>query len=211
MGILDDLTGSFKNLNVEKVLITFGVSEDFIQALKKGEIIIPSFIISKKIEDEISKIKGVDVNECICDDSGINLTLDSKRFGAKIQVKTNVLLTDIELDNTTQKIHADYTQTKPLGKNVIGKIVIAIAEGVISNMIDEQIDGNDMIVNSTKDSGINKAVINLEDVPKIKTLKQKVPVLNRSILDLFNIQRIEHVSGAIKVYVHSDLLAKLDL
>lgn len=201
MGLFDLAKDVMKKTVIsDKLLELQGLSRNFLEAIKKGSVFIPDSLILPKIEEAVSKEDGATLNACDFKDTGLHLEIQVKRCGAEIKFPLEVEISKLEINNKKQNIQFIYIQKKPIGQNLMGKIITSLAKGIISNILNSKIEQNDLVIDSKHGKDGITVLVDLGCIKEVQALHKKVPLINLSVLDVLTIDRAEHVDRGIILF-----------
>lgn len=176
------------------------LSRDFLEAIKKGSFFIPDSVILPNIEEGVSKEAGATLNACDFKDTGIHLEIQVKRYGAEIKFPLKVEISKFTINSKKQIIQFIYIQKDPIGQNMWGKIITFLVGGILSNVLNDKIEQNDLVIDSKHGKDGRTVLVDLGGIKEVQALQKKVPSINLSVLDVLTIDRAEHVDRGISLF-----------
>lgn len=175
------------------------LDSDFIKKLREGQnILVPKEVIQNQMNEAISAQEGVEMKSCEFSSDGIRLSLQAEQTGAQITFPIDINVSEVAINGNEQRLDLHMHYDKPVGRNVIGKIAIALSTSLLYRMLSKRIAENDFISETNMQQDGGHVSLDFSDLPKLQHLKKKVPVLNRCALDFISIYDHEHVAEGIK-------------
>jgi len=210
MGLFDEI----KKVAQEKInnyLPPVGINEETLNKLvplapkwvqniiKNKEVIIPAEIIENKLKN---KVKKVDITK-----DGILITANKQTKLMNIDVSFKIIITSINLKRLNLKflirdINIEKSKDANLIQNILTPILIPLSKIIIESIIKEKILNlsNEDILFKESILGENlELVCDFSNVEKAKLIKQKLPIVEKSIAEFVEVSRIEHLDNGVKI------------
>ncbi len=182
-----------------RYLLEIGFQPDFIADLKRGCLLIPAEMVRPEIEKAIAAEKGVGLTKCEFSPDGVQLELSLVRYGMRLRVPVKFRLTGSVIDGRQQTVEFEFVNGKAIGENLLGKIAAAAAGRLIARKLNEKISTIDLVTESEIDHKCGRCVVDLGSLKQIQLLKRRIPILQLSVLDVFSIRSVEHVTNGIRL------------
>jgi len=167
--------------------------------IKNKEVLIPSEIIENKLKN---KVKKVDITK-----DGFLITANKQTKLMNIDVSFKIIITSINLKRLNLKflirdINIEKSKDANLIQNILTPILIPLTKIIIESIIKEKILNlsNEDILFKESILGENlELVCDFSNVEKAKLIKQKLPIVEKSIAEFVEVSRIEHLDNGVKI------------
>ncbi|ORJ57484.1 hypothetical protein [Geothermobacter hydrogeniphilus] len=167
------------------------LNDDFLENIKSGRLLIPHEGLYLSMKMAIEKEEGVYLEKANFYSSHIRLVLSVIKLGAKIDLPLKLTITSFEINKRNQNIIFEYESDEPIGKNLIGRIIISISRGLIDSILKDKIS-NISNISTTYSDDNNIIYVDLRNIEQIKYLSKPIPGINYCILDFLKLTGIEH-------------------
>ena len=194
MGLLNGLKAVKDNL---KEKVKEQISEDFLDAAKKGEFIVTQKYLEIPLRNAIKDEDGVELESIDFKEEGIILVLKVDKLGTSIACPLSIKVGDLTLSGDQQRAEVTIITQKAIGKNLLGKFATGLAGGIIDQIIISKIEGQEMIFSSVTKDSQTEIEIDLSQLAPIQKLNHPLPLLGKSPLDLITIKSVHHVTGGL--------------
>jgi hypothetical protein len=176
-----------------------GISPEYIEGIKKGQVFIPGRRMLPVIEKAVSEVEGVRLRDCELSPDNIRLMIEVKKSGAHLTFPLIINISGVRINSQEQKIDLNILTKRPVGENYFGRFISHIAGGFLSRIMNKRISSIPLVELSETHKKGRRLVIDLSSIDKIQSLKKPLPFLKGGLLDLITIQGIEHVSGGVNL------------
>lgn len=175
------------------------MSPEFWVAIKKGRLHIPGETIRPFIEEALANEENARLQQCTFQEDGITLEVGVKKAGSRITLPLTVTLDRVRVDGEEQTLEAGFACDGPMGDNLLGRLAAAVAKGLIFKMVAGRMADNPDATVSNADRGRGRVVVDLGDLKPIRRLDRKLPILNKSVLDLVAVHGARHVENGVEL------------
>ncbi|WP_456469862.1 hypothetical protein [Caminibacter sp.] len=210
MGLFDEI----KKVAQEKInnyLPAEGIEEETLNKLvplapkwvqniiKNKEVIIPAEIIENKLKN---KVKKVNITK-----DGILITANKQTKLMNIDVSFKIIITSINLKRLNLKflirdINIEKSKDANLIQNILTPILIPLTKIIIESIIKEKIlnlSDKDILFKESILGENLELVCDFSNVEKAKLIKQKLPIVEKSMAEFVEVSRIEHLDNGVKI------------
>ena len=210
MGLFDEI----KKVAQEKInnyLPPVGINEETLNKLvplapkwvqniiKNKEVIIPAEIIENKLKN---KVKKVNITK-----DGILITANKQTKLMNIDISFKIIITSINLKRLNLKflirdINIEKSKDANLIQNILTPILIPLTKIIIESIIKEKIlnlSDKDILFKESILGENLELVCDFSNVEKAKLIKQKLPIVEKSMAEFVEVSRIEHLDNGVKI------------
>jgi len=194
---LDEVLSSDNDSSLSKILT---VAPAYVtDIVKNKEISIPGKLIQEKLKD---KVKNVNIAK-----DGIIITANNANIFSNIDVSFTFIITSINLKKLTlnfliKDINIEKSKESNFIQKILTPVLIPIVSVIIENIIKEKIlnISNDEIKFQVNEKNNNlEGICDFSNVQNAKLITQKIPIINKSLAELVEVESIEHLDNEIKI------------
>jgi len=178
-------------------LVAAGLSSEFWATFKTGWFTIPEDVVRPFIEDALAGEEGARLQHCAFQTDGILLEIRVEKAGTRLTLPLIITLVTMSINRREKKIEARVAWEKPVGENLLGRLVAAVAQGLIFKMAAGRMAGRQIASVSAIDRGHGHLVVDISGLKPFRTLERRLPLLGRSVLDVVNVSGIRHVDKGV--------------
>ncbi len=189
--------GLLNALKAIKDIVKKQISKEFFDAAQKGEFLIPQTYLEAALRHALKNEEGIAVETVNFDAHGIILNLTINKFGSSLSCPLLVKTGDLKLSGDRQQVSVSITTQKALGSNLLGKVAIGLAGGIIDRILIDKIKDHELVSRITTKDQQTDIEIDLSTLAPIQKLNQPLPLLGKSPLDLITIKSVHHVPGGL--------------
>jgi hypothetical protein len=178
-------------------VLAAGLSSDFWKAIKKGRLIIPQGVLRPFIETALANEDGARLKHCAFQTDGILLEIRVEKAYTHLTLPLVITLDTMTINRNEQKVEARVACEKPIGNNLLGRLVAAMAQGLIFKMATGRLAGNQVATVSAMERGQGRVAVDLSGLQPVRRLERRLPLLGLSVLDLVGVNGVRHVNEGV--------------
>ncbi|MCK5680493.1 hypothetical protein KAI46_06740 [bacterium] len=173
------------------------VSEEFIDAAKKGEFVISQKYLEPPLRNSIKDEVGVEIETIDFNEEGITLNLKVDKLGTSLACPILIKVGSLILSGNQQQVRVTVVTEKTIGGNFFGKIATGLAGGIINRIFVDKIKDQEIVASSTTKGQQTDIEIDLSTLGPIQKLSQPLPVIGKSPLDFFIVESVHHIKDGL--------------
>ncbi len=190
------------NTNKFKIPLDDYLSGSFLESLKSGRIFIRQNVLYPFLETSINEEDDVSMTHAEFTSDHILLNLSVRKLGSQFDCPLKLTIISFEINKHKQQIVFEPQCDKPIGHNLLGRIAVAIASGLISRILKEKISNIGQSTSHTSEEG-SYVCVDLSEIEQIKILLNPIPVIKLCSLDFFTLTGIEHAEDGLLLFVEN--------
>lgn len=196
--VMDKLFGATKRL---LPLLSQSFSDEFVEGLKRGEVLVPQRLIEDKVREGFSSDSGVALSSFDMDEEGVSMCVLVQKMGAGVEVLVTLRCEALVLDASSQDTEIVLVHGAPSGQNLLGKIAVFFAGGILASIVKEKITASELVVSHEAggDDGRVRVRLDLSGIGAVQKLRAPLNPLGASALSLVNVSGVEHREGGLVV------------
>jgi hypothetical protein len=178
-------------------VLAAGLSPEFWAALKKGRLMIPEEVLRPFIEEALAEEEEVRLIHCAFQTDGIRLEIQVEKAGTRLTLPMAITLDTISINRSEQKVEAHLAWEKPVGDNLLGRIVAGVAQGLIFKMAAGRMAGNQVATVAAMDRRHGRVIVDLSGLKPIRTFEHRLPFVGLSVLDVVGVNGVRHIDKGV--------------
>lgn len=170
--------------------------------LTSKSILIPKILLLDNIQRQLASIPEIESSFAVFTESGIEIAIIYKKYWLTTNVNFVVKIERIEL-NSRQKIYFSISGLRLTASGLIEKITLALVSSFIESLIDQKLsDLSTDEINMSKENEV--FICDVSEVRKLKAVNKNIPIINRSVLEILQIEKITHQENGILLRCSAD-------
>ena len=201
LDLFKDAVGSaLDHSDTIRLLLKDYFNAEAIRSVSDGRLLISEDVIRSELM-HVEEMAAV-MKELHCGQDGILILLEGKHHGLEIEAQIRLQILRLILTESTQTLVLHVTEAKrPLGKNLLGKIVCGVGNALIGNLTRYALKNCDLGEYTTYDEQKRLIEVRLDELPNVQRLLQpQVGSWKDSVpLRLLGVQEAIHVAEGVEM------------
>lgn len=189
-------SGSFGNY------LKTALSTEMIDALSKGSLFIPGKMLDGCLRQAVEDQKGVSIERTEFSNKGILIDLSITKGAIDILCPITLIAESFQIAAEKQELSLNVETGRLEGKSMAGRIAVFLAAGLINKIIASKIEASSLAASKEEKSGNHLIRIDLSGTSLVQKLTRQIPAINKSALDFFDIDGIDHVENGLVIKVN---------
>ena len=158
-------------------LVYAGLDRDVVDALISGGLLIKSSFIEQKVREEIEQTEGLTLKDFFIEEDGIHLSVAIKKLFMSLTVDVIIHIDEVIINDLEQSIICSVKLTKSKANPFIDMMIKPIVDAFLVVLLKQKTVMPDMVTKVEVKDGVGIATVDISNVPGIKLLLVKVPIL----------------------------------
>ncbi len=159
---------------IEKLGFDYSLAED----LSSGHVVVPQAVLRASLEQTLTSYPNIELARLECFPDGIHFRLRANRLLATIDFPLTLHVLSVAINSQEQTLSLSYHTDRPVGVDILGKIISAFAQSILISILHERISDHPFMLESSIDETGNKIRVNLGVAPAIARLgSYRIPAI----------------------------------